>query len=70
MPCRDCKLWDTEAAKDKAGRIRKDRAAKCLWISTEVWPVSVNERYSMRPTAGFMRSEDGYRCPRFIKRDK
>lgn len=25
--CRDCELWDRERAKDKAGRIRKDRAA-------------------------------------------
>ena len=29
--CKTCHWWDIESAKDKAGRVRSDRAAKCLW---------------------------------------
>lgn len=64
--CRDCKLFDLEKTKDKAGRVRKDRAAKCLWVSTETWPMSVPESMNRRPTAGYMTVDDGNRCKRFI----
>lgn len=65
--CRDCKLWDREKAKDKAGRIRRDRAALCLWVSTEAWPHSVNHFANDRPQAGYMTAEDGLGCKRFIR---
>ena len=68
MTCRDCKLWDIESAKDKAGRIRKKNAVKCLWVSKEQWPLSISG-LAHRPTATYMTSEDGHRCKCFIKRD-
>lgn len=66
--CRDCKLWNRDEAKDKAGRIRKDRGAKCLWESTEVYPASVREYLSpRRPITAYMTAEDGKGCKRFVK---
>lgn len=67
--CRECKLYDLEAVKDRAGRIRSNRAARCLWKSTETWPASVNVSLNRRPTAGHMEPNDGQRCKRFIKRE-
>lgn len=66
--CRECKLYDLDAVKDIAGRVRKDRVARCLWKSTETWPDSVGE-WQSRPSAGSMRPNDGQRCKRFIKRE-
>ena len=63
--CRECKLWDRQAAMDKAGRIRRDRTARCLWASNEVWPLSVDSR-TIRPIPGSMGPLDGNRCQRFI----
>ena len=40
--CGTCALWDRDAAKDKMGRVRRDRAARCLWESLEIYPESVN----------------------------
>ena len=68
MTCRDCKLWDIESAKDKAGRIRKANAVKCLWVSKEQWPLSVSEQFTHRPHPGYMTATDGERCPCFQKR--
>ena len=65
--CRECKLFDLEAIKDRAGRVRKSRSARCLWVSTETWPDSVMDHLNHRPTASFMRPDDGQRCKRFIK---
>ena len=63
--CRECKLFDIDAAKDKVGRVRKSRLAKCLWVSKEQYP---NALYSFgRPTAGYTSSADGFGCKCFIK---
>ena len=48
---------------DRAGRIRKNRAVRCLWISKEAWPISVRDR---RPSPSYMTSEDGAGCPCFV----
>jgi len=66
MTCRDCKLFDLDAVKDKAGRVRKNKAAKCLWVSKETYPSSVF--YPQRVNAGHMTSDSGERCPCFQKR--
>jgi len=68
MTCRDCKLWDIESDKDKAGRVRKDWHTKCLWVSKEQYPLSV-QTWAVRPTAGSMGANDGDGCPCFQKRD-
>jgi hypothetical protein len=66
--CRNCKLYDLDAVKDRAGRVRGDRFARCLWKSIEVWPESVSS-WSKRPDPGLMPPNETHRCQRFIKRD-
>lgn len=70
MPrCRDCKLYDLDAVKSKSGAVLSNRGAKCLWVSSEVYPVSVNRGLSTsRPSAGWMEPNTVHRCQRFIKR--
>jgi hypothetical protein len=68
MTCRECKLFDIEAAKDKAGRVRKANAVKCLWESKEQYPISIRGYLSdQRPKAGYVTSVDGHRCKCFQK---
>lgn len=67
MTCRDCKLFDIDAAKDKAGRVRKDRAVRCLWESREQYPVSILAVHG-RPKVGYVTSDMGNGCPCFQKR--
>ena len=66
--CRDCKLFDIEAAKDKAGRVRKANAVKCLWVSKEQYPISVSFWRDPRPMAGYVTSDRDQKCPCFQKR--
>jgi uncharacterized cysteine cluster protein YcgN (CxxCxxCC family) len=68
MTCRDCKLFDIESAKDKAGRVRKANAVKCLWVSKEQYPISVSSVAWSRPTAGYVTSDRDNKCPCFQKR--
>jgi hypothetical protein len=66
--CRDCKLYDLDAVKNARGAVMSNRVARCLWESTETWPVSVWESTNKRPRSGYMHPNDGDRCQRFIKR--
>lgn len=68
--CKECNLWDIEAAKDKAGRIRKDKMARCLWVSTEIFPLSVFEVFVHRQKSGYMQAQDGEGCKCFLPRGK
>lgn len=61
--CRDCALYDLQAVLSKNGRVVKGRAARCLWKSTEVWPLSVWGQ--SRPTARYMEPNDGAGCECF-----
>lgn len=65
--CRDCKLYDLDAVKDKAGRVRKDRVGRCLWESKEVLPLSIRGN-PMKLVGGWMEPNDGNGCKRFIPR--
>lgn len=67
--CRTCKLWNIKGAQDAAGRVRKDRSVRCLWVSTEVYPSSVNLSLSSRPTANYTTSENGTDCPCWTPRE-
>jgi len=69
MTCRDCALWDIDAAKDKIGRVLSSRYVKCFWESKEQYPLSVYERANQRPHTSYMSANDGHRCPFFIKRE-
>ena len=70
MTCKDCGLWDIEAAKkDKAGRFKRNWPAKCLWVSTEKWPISIKYPFQVA-TAGYVNANDGHYCPCFQKREK
>ena len=69
MPrCRDCTLYDLEAVQSKSGAVLSSRSGQCLWVSTEVYPVSVHG-HMRRVTAGWMAPNKQHRCPRFIKRE-
>ena len=65
--CRDCAFYDLEAVKDRAGRVRSDRAAKCLWVSTEVVPISCG-RHRL-PETTWMEPNQGDGCPCFKPRE-
>ena len=65
--CRDCALYDLDAVKDKAGRVRSDRVARCLWVSTEPAPLSF---WNWRPSGRIrMLPDDGEGCPCFKPRE-
>jgi hypothetical protein len=68
MPkCRNCKLYDLDAVKSKSGAVMGHRAARCLWVSTEVWPESVSRGLgASRPVAGWMEPNPIHKCQRFI----
>lgn len=66
--CRSCGWWERTQAMDAAGRIRRDRVARCLWESTEPYPVSVVTSYfgaSGRPKGGYTAADDGANCACF-----
>lgn len=67
MSCRNCQLWNRKQAMDAAGRIRKDRVARCQWVSTEVYPVSITP-HTNRPQTGYTAATDGEGCPTFVER--
>ena len=61
--CRDCAHYDLQAVLSKNGRVLSNRVARCLWVSTEVWPSSVIGRWNTRrPTACSMEPNDGADC--------
>jgi hypothetical protein len=64
--CKDCKLYPVEKVKDKAGRIHKNRAARCQWVSAEVYPSSI--QLFPRPQVNYMQPNDGVDCQCFISR--
>lgn len=68
--CRDCKLYDLDATRSKSGAVLSRKAARCLWVSKEQWPVSVTQSLNSRPKAGWRQPDDGAGCPCFQKRDK
>lgn len=65
--CRDCALFDLDACKDKAGRVRRNRVGLCGWKYRGAFPVSVEALALVAPK--LMRPDDGHRCPCFIKRE-
>lgn len=65
--CRDCKLFDIEAAKDKAGRVQSQWYVRCLWESKEQYPVALRFG-SSRPQAGRTNSNAGKGCKCFQNR--
>lgn len=70
MTCRNCKLYNLDETRDKAGRVRKDRIAPCMWVSTEPWPMSTDKFHNHRPKVDWMAPDDGEECQCFIEREK
>lgn len=69
MPiCRDCKLFDLDACRDKAGRVMPNRVGRCLWSDKQAWPESVSS-YQKKPSPGYMQPNFVHRCPCFVKVD-
>ena len=67
--CRDCALYDLKAVLSSKGRVLSRNAARCLWVSTEVWPLSVQTSFQSRPKPGYMQPNSGEGCPCFIAKD-
>ena len=64
--CKTCGFWNYAQAADKLGRVRKDNVARCLWKSTEIWPLSVTGASgwsNTRPEPRYMSPIDGIGCP-------
>lgn len=61
--CKECALWDRERAADKAGRVRHDLVAECLW--RPVWAACIpeQERASLFPR--YMQGSSGKECQQF-----
>ena len=68
--CRTCALWDIEAAKDKAGRVRKDRVARCMWALTVSLPVSLHGWLRHGTGPRYMPSYAGEDCECWVLRAK
>jgi hypothetical protein len=66
MTCRDCKLFDLEAAKDKAGRVQSSRVVPCLW---QYGALPISLRCHSMPHPGYVTAKDGHHCPCFQKRE-
>lgn len=66
MTCRDCQWWDIDAARDKAGRVRR-KPAPCL-APLPVLPESHMLFYG-RQVLIPMRATEGTDCPLFQKRE-
>lgn len=61
--CKTCALWNIKQAQDAAGRVRKDRVARCLWVSTEVYPSSIVLRHGEpRPIPAYTSHNNGTDC--------
>jgi hypothetical protein len=68
MTCKECALWDIEAARDRLGRVRKTSYAPCLWKAEFAIPYSVT--LWLKPKAGMTRGDRGEKCPCFQKREE
>lgn len=70
MPrCRDCKLYDLDAVRSKSGAVLSSHVARCLWVSTEVLPISANRgRRAPELKGGWMQPNEVHNCQRFIER--
>lgn len=64
--CRDCCLYDLDAVRNARGAVMSNKAARCLWQSTEPWPVSVTEK--RRPSPGWMEPNVMHDCQTFQPR--
>lgn len=65
--CRDCALYDLDAVKGRTGRVQSHKVARCLWVSTEVYPASKSQ-WDRRPTTHWMQPNDGADCACFTPR--
>lgn len=68
--CRDCALYDLAAVQDKAGRVRSNRVARCLWVSNEPLPASVRNDQRRPILPSYMEPNDGEGCFCFKERAK
>lgn len=69
--CLTCQFWDISSAKDKAGRVRKEIGAKCLWEC----PAMPSSYRTLKFTgiyelSLFSSREDGKDCPCWKSRSR
>ena len=72
--CRECRFFDLAACQDRAGRVRKDRVARCNWVDTNVYPTSAMKSPWPNvpvPTQrlSFMLPSEGQDCLCFIAKE-
>lgn len=69
MTCRTCIHFPIESVRDKAGRVRSDRGAKCLWEPPFPFPASSEiGGQKVAISLMFMRANDGGNCPCHVAR--
>jgi hypothetical protein len=66
--CRSCLHFDIDRVKNAAGAVLTRRAAPCRWVSTEIYPTSVNRSVNSRPQPGSMCANDGADCKCYTAR--
>lgn len=67
--CRECALFNLNACRDKAGRVRRDWLGECRWRHRGVIPDSITSLARVvRRGEQLMLPDEGQRCPCFIKR--
>ena len=59
--CRNCRWWDIDSARDKAGRVRSDRVARCQWPAPPLPQAASLSRIHL----GWVGPHDGKRCECF-----
>ena len=59
--CRNCAHFDIEKVKDAAGRVRRDRTAKCLWPIPTLPASAHNTHISLK----YMQPNSGSECQCF-----
>ena len=67
--CKSCGLWDRVSAQDKAGRVRKDSFALCLWKMKDPLPESIRDwGKPLYLKGGFMPATCGTKCACWVPR--
>lgn len=59
--CRNCAHFDIEKVKDTAGRVHRNRTARCLWPI----PTLPASAYNIHISLNYMQPDSGSECPCF-----
>ena len=69
--CRTCKFFPLTEVMDAAKRVRRDRAARCLWKAPDIdWPDSMGMRVPNLTPQLWMQADDGKYCLAWVEAEK